>query len=303
MSSVSHSETDSYLLCRRKHYYGYTKELKRIGESDSLTRGTAGHAVLETFYKTILELGGNDKQKQLQAFDKALEAAEAKLNELEAEGVGDSDRSVPLRTMLFGYYFPEEPYVKNGWTILAVEKEFALEYEDDGSTYPFVVDVIAIDPQGRTAVIDHKFVYDFYTADASDLQPQIPKYIGALRALGFTIDYGQYNMLRYRKIKDPKQGQMTSQLDVTPNGVRVQTTFIEQIGIAKEIRDRKKLPIEVQEITAYRTANKMVCQSCSFADLCKSELQGQNAELVERSYYQKRERRVIEKTQEKENNV
>ena len=27
MPSVSHSEVDSYLLCRRKHYYGDTKTL------------------------------------------------------------------------------------------------------------------------------------------------------------------------------------------------------------------------------------------------------------------------------------
>lgn len=299
MSSVSHSETDSYLLCRRKHFYGYVKGLKRIGESDSLTRGTAGHAVLEAFYTAIREHGGDNQEKQFAAFDKALEAADAKLTELEAEGVGDSDRSMSLRSMLFDYYFPNEPYVRSKWTILAVEKEFALEYDEEGSTYPFVVDVIAIDPQHRTVVIDHKFVYDFYTADASDLQPQIPKYIGALRALGFKVDYGQYNMVRYRKIKEPKAEQIVGQLDVTPNGVRVQTTFIEQIGIAKELRDRKELPVEVQDATAYRTANKMVCQSCSFADLCKAELQGQNAELVERNYYEKRERRIIEVTKEK----
>lgn len=299
MSSVSHSETDSYLLCRRKHYYGYTKSLKRLSESDSLTRGTAGHAVLEAFYNTIREIGGNDQAKQKAAFAQALEAAEAKLTELEAEGVGDSDRSMSLRSMLFDFYFPNEPYVLQGWTILAVEQDFALEYDEEGSTYPFVVDILAIDPQHRTVVIDHKFVYDFYTSDASDLQPQIPKYIGALRALGFTVDYGQYNMVRYRKIKDPKVEQITSQLDVTPNGVRVQTTFIEQIGVATELRDRKKLPENVQEATAYRTANKMVCQSCSFADLCKAELQGQDAALVERSYYTIRERRSFTKTEEK----
>ena len=301
MSSVSHSETDSYLLCRRKHYYGYTKSLKRIGESDSLTRGTAGHAVLETFYNTIREIGGNDAKKQKEAFDQALEAADKKLTELEAQGVGDSDRSMPLRSMLFDFYFPNEPYVRLGWTILAVEKEFALEYDEEGSRYPFVVDVLAIDPQHRTVVIDHKFVYDFYTSDASDLQPQIPKYIGALRALGFKVDYGQYNMIRYRKIKEPKTEQITTQLDVTPNGVRVQTTFIEQIGVATELRDRKLLPEHIQEATAYRTANKMVCQSCSFADLCKAELQGQDAALVERTYYEIRERRTFETTKENTN--
>jgi RecB family exonuclease len=298
MSSVSHSETDSYLLCRRKHYYGYTKSLKRIGESDSLTRGTAGHAVLEAFYSKIRELAGDNQEKQYAAFKEALEAADQKLTELEAEGVGNSDRSMPLRAMLFDYYFPNEPYVLNKWTILAVEKEFSLEYDEEGSTYPFVVDMIAIDPQHRTVVVDHKFVYDFYTSDASDLQPQIPKYIGALRALGFKIDYGQYNMVRYRKIKEPRAEQITTQLDVTPNGVRVQTTFIEQIGVATELKERKKLPVEVQAATAYRTANKMVCQSCSFADLCKAELQGQDAALVERNYYEIRERRVIEVTKE-----
>jgi hypothetical protein len=311
MPSVSHSEVDSYLLCRRKHYYGYGLSLQRVSESDSLNRGTSGHAVLETFYKKIIELGGSDPKAQRAAFGKALQAALDFFNELEPHGVGDTlnpggtPKSLPLRQMLFDWYFANEPFVLQGYTIWAVEKKFALEYEpsqiegEDGKRYPFVVDLIVRSPEGKIIVVDHKFVYDFYYPDVADLQPQIPKYIGALRALNYRVDYGMYNMIRYRNQKELALEKVVQQLVLKPNPVRVQTTFSEQIGVADELMERKLLPIEVQGETAYRTANKMVCNSCSFQDICKTELSGGNTALMIKTEYKVRERRSFDVSEER----
>lgn len=299
MPSVSHSEVDSYLLCRRKHYYGYTLGLQRVKESSALSMGVAGHTVLETFYKEILA-AGTRHDHQLKFFPKALAVAKNKINELRQEVDVPSNRANIFDTLL-DLYFPNEPLVQQGWTILGVEKQFNLEYDEENHLqYPFVVDLIALSPEGKTVVIDHKFVYDFYTYEASIMQPQIPKYIGALRALNYKIDHGAYNMIRTRKLKEPDFTSMVQWLDVKPEAERVKQVFIEQIAVANEIQGIKQLDETTQSATAYRVANKMVCQSCSFLDICRTELSGGNSKLMIQTEYKIRERKEFAVSEEAE---
>lgn len=293
MPSVSHSEVDSYLLCRRKHYYGYTLSLQRVKESSALAMGTAGHAVLETFYRSILD--GNN-------FDVSLKAAKVKAEELAEEVQIPANRANIFDT-LFTYYFPNEPYVLQGYKILGVEKEFSLQYDEENElSYPFVVDLIVESPEGKTIVVDHKFVYDFYNYEASIMQPQIPKYVGALRALNYKIDYGMYNMVRTRKLKEPDATSMCQLLDVKPEPERVKQVFTEQIAVASEIQKIKQLSEPEQSAHAYRVANKMVCQSCSFLDICRTELSGGNSKLMIQTEYKIRERKQIAVSEEQEIN-
>jgi hypothetical protein len=151
--------------------------------------------------------------------------------------------------------------------------------------------VLARSPEGKIVVIDHKFVYDFYTYEASIMQPQIPKYIGALRALNYKVDYGAYNMIRTRKLKEPDFNSMVQWLDVKPEAQRVKQVFTEQIAVANEIQDIKLLDEQAQDARAYRVANKMVCQSCSFLDICRTELAGGNSKLMIQTEYKIRERK------------
>jgi len=67
-----------------------------------------------------------------------------------------------------------------------------------------------------------------------------------------------------------------------PNTERVLNTFMEQLGVAAEIQALKELELDDQNRRAYRTANKMVCQSCSFKDICSTELVGGNVELMKK---------------------
>lgn len=305
MPSVSHSEVDSYLLCRRKHYYGYGLSLQRVQESNSLATGTAGHKVLEVFYGTLLSISDN-AEDQKSNFLWAVEQAREAFDELVKEGYEDGSNRAKLEHILFHEeygYFANEFLVNNGWRILGVEAEFNLVYDEDTeASYPFVVDLIVQDPEGRYVVIDHKFVYDFYTPGQTDLQPQIPKYIGALRALGHDVSYGAYNMLRTRKLKEPTADSMQYFMILKPNTERVVGTFMEQLGVATEIQLLKELTLEEQDKRAYRTANKMVCQSCSFKDICSTELVGGNVELMKKTEYKIRERKQFVATPDKENN-
>lgn len=300
MPSVSHSEVESYLLCRRKHFYGYGLSLKRADEPQALAMGSAGHAVLEAYYSTILAAGGTWKEQKA-AMPQALDVAMSKFNELVAANKVPEPTStkLDLKSILFEYYFQNEPLVSNGWIIQAVEMEFNLQYDDENELrFPFVVDVIALDPNGKTVVVDHKFLYDFYTPEQTALQPQIPKYIGALRALNYTVHYGLYNMIRTRKQKIMTKETQLRTLDLSPNGPRVVETFTEQIEASEEIQALKQLPLEVQSRKAYRVANKMVCSSCAFKDLCELELIGGNSKLLIQTEYVVRERREFAEVSE-----
>jgi hypothetical protein len=110
MPSVSHSEVDSYLLCRRKHYYGYGLSLERISTSQSLATGTAGHRILEAFYAHLLSLS-DTAEGQLENFDLGLERAQAVYREVVDEGYTDANNRALLYDMLFheewGYFANE----------------------------------------------------------------------------------------------------------------------------------------------------------------------------------------------------
>lgn len=351
--SVSYSEASSYLLCQRKWEYGYGRSLKRVTESHSLMLGSAVHAVLDAFYSSILSNGYDDEKltatqiirKQKAGWNVAVAAAEAKYLELVAEGFEDADNKASLREIVFDFYLNKslklEPFVLGGWRILAVEKEFVLDtVTDDGSIVrtPIVVDLIAVDPDGKTVVVDHKCLQDFYDYKTAEVQPQIPLYIAVLRGLKFKIDYGYYNMLRNRKITGKKllKGELVEALDVNdgatpelaelkkmkvedletmahafgivtatgatpeqrhlglelkPNARRVGRTFLEQISVSEELIALGNLSETVRDLKMHRVANKMVCQSCSFYDLCTTELTGGNVPLMLRTEYVVRERR------------
>lgn len=356
MPSVSHSRADGFLLCRRKDYYGYTLGLQRVSAHDGMALGSAGHECLEAFYKHILE-AGTTRKKQKAAFKGAVKAMHEKYLELVKNGHEDRDDKMPLKELL-RWYVELEPFVKDDYLIKGVEQEFLLEYDEEtNSRFRFVIDLIVEDPEGKVAIVDHKFLFDFYGPDAAAIQGQVPKYIGALRGLGYKAHYGIYNMLRTRKIRGEKKlkGQLVKDLEaakvvhhelnpglagdnddgtpepyleevplakltfdkltqlakehnvnlyagptaeqvhdilpIRPSATRIIRTFEEQVGVAAEISARELLPVEVIEKSAYRTANKMVCNGCSFRDLCEMQLAGQSVKLLLETEFRVKDRR------------
>lgn len=369
MPSVSHSRADGYLLCRRRDYYGYTLGLQRVSDQDSMALGSAGHKCLEVLYKHILD-AGTTRKAQKAALKSGFKAMYEQYLQFVKEGWEDRDDRMPLKDIL-KRYVDLEPFVSQGWLVKGVEQEFLLEYDPDTqSRFRFVIDLILEDPGGKTVIVDHKFIFDFYGPDAAAIQGQVPKYIGALRGLGHKAHYGVYNMLRTRKIRGEKKlkPQLVSDLEkagavhhelvktptvayidsngdvhdeieqleelplsklsvaqltvlakeykldlyagptdeqvhdilyIRPSAARVVRTFQEQVDVATEITEREQLPVEDIERTAFRTANKMVCNGCSFRDLCEAELAGQSVKLMMSTEYQTKEKRPeIEVSQE-----
>lgn len=308
--SVSHSRVESFLRCARQEYYSYGRKLQRKETSTALALGTAVHSVLQALYSTILA-AGNTKAAQLNAYPEAASAALARVEEIYAEGFVDSEKRAPLR-LIIEKYLQHEPFIDNEWrdddprqwTILAVEKEFRLEWDAESkSSYPFVVDLIARNPDGYVIVIDNKAVYDLYRYEDTELMPQIPKYIGALRALGHKVgNFGVYNMLRTRP--DTKKGRPLSEwalaLEFDITGQRVVRSFQEQITASQLVHQLDSLSDEERDLRALRVNNKDICnRMCDFKELCVEDLRGGNTTVLLRALYEpKTKREKIEITKE-----
>jgi hypothetical protein len=330
VTQISHSRVESALLCLRKDYYGYHLGLRRKRESDSLAMGTAGHACLDALYSTLLE-HGKSAAAQRRAWKLGVAALWSKYHELVAEGYQDPAPNRWTLEECLESYARLEALVQNGWRVLAVEKEFHVRWNDEGDTINFKVDLIAANPQGKTIVVDHKFVWDYYQPRTVRLQPQLPKYIGMLRFLGYEVESGLYNMIRTRRVSGEKmlKAQIVDALDEHYNGLEVveERTVFEKLTVPQlqEIADRIGLvtqqppkdeqlyqtqPVEAsdarvsrtlqeqfikaeqlieldrfagparRDLLSLRVANNMICKSCSFNELCATELAGDDTTLV-----------------------
>lgn len=301
--SVSHSRVEAFLRCTRQEYYGYGRKLQRIETSIALSLGTAIHSVLEALYRHVLE-AGMSKKRQRDAYPEAVKKALSRVDELYAEGFTDSEKRAPLR-LIIEKYLEREPFIDNSWRedddrqwlVMAVEKEFSLVWDDEtNAQYPFVIDLIMKDPDGYTIVVDNKGVYDLYSYDDTQLMPQIPKYIGALRALGYKVgNYGVYNMLRTRpapKTKERKPEEWSFALSFDISATRVQRSFMEQVSASRIVHELDSLTAEDRDLRALRVNNKDICNRiCDFRDLCVEELRGGNTAILLKSEYQAKKKR------------
>ena len=289
--SVSHSEVESYLRCERNHFYGYGMEIQKISRSDALRRGTLGHQAFEAYFN--FQKKAQEEGLWMTPGFTPIEALAEAMSLIMAS-------TSSVRYEVLGYF---QWFVQNqnftSWKIISVEEEFVLDINED-LTYPFVVDLIAEDPWGNIVLVDHKFVYDFINDNDVELLGQLPKYAGALRAMGYKVDKVAYNQLRTRVVKDQtdKTQYQFRIMDVTNE--RVQRTFLEQMIVATRVQDKKQLLIDNPETglaewsrDAIRVANSMICRGCSFRSLCAAELNGSGAQLVLDSQFEKKTRREI----------
>jgi len=291
--SVSHSRVDSYLKCRRQNYYGYVQRLEKKASGDGLYYGKASHSVLEAYYEVFLQ--SRTAKAQRRRMPEARRAALRQMAQLEAEGYVDPDKKVPLRELIFDWYIPNEPLVRNGYIILATEQAYNLKISDELS-YLFIVDLIVQDPKGRVAVVDHKNMYSFISPAEAALLPQIPKYIGALRALGkLSPEYGIYNQLRTRVIRGTKRSdgtypgptldQMLNRFAIEPSDQRIRRTFEDQIEIAEEILWVDQQDPETQDRVSWRTGDSSTCQRCPFRTLCAADLEGGDSDTIRNAFF------------------
>ena len=290
--TISHSEVETRLACEMRHYYAFGDNthgelagLEPHKYSDSLFRGIHGHTALEVFYKAVKDGSPVDQAADAsyqKVFELYMELKDSIVPEQQAILLDLSQRILPR------YYEECRHLLVNGWVPKYVEHEFRLTFQLPSGLvldYPFKPDLIITDPVGNLWVWDHKFVYNFYTEKEIKLMPQIPKYIGALRAAeDLHIKGGYYNMLRWRETKTAVQNKMEA---VNPTDFRVRKAFRQQARQMEEIANLKagSLIDWWDRADESRTLNNFVCKICSFKDLCISEINGEDTTMAKQVWF------------------
>lgn len=278
--NISNSEVFAWNKCQRYYYYSFDLNLTPLKPANSLARGIVGHSALENYYKWLQDNPGDFERAEQYAY-RILTLA------LDKAGMFDLEMLAELRNVL-GRYFQ---YARDdNWKILAVERRFDWPITDD-ITYTLRLDLAIRDPKkgGEVVLVDHKFVYNFWSQDDIDLNPQLPKYMGGIRANGLQVDRVMVNQIRWRVRKSSPYAdyEMFKRDYDKPNAATVKNLMREQVLISRRIQQWRELPIEERNRRAVGVRNNLICKNCSFAALCVTELKGGYIEgMVETDYKQ-----------------
>lgn len=258
---ISHSEVEAFSQCEKKHEYAHIQKIQPNKSSTALDRGNAGHLIFEVFLKGIKAGLNVESAKQQALMNPKL------MEKYPMVAVGEA--------MGWCSYWIDNVWPRLGWKIVEVETEYQIPV-GEGLIYPLKVDAI-IEKRGELEIVDHKFTYDAYSDIVCRLNPQMPRYAGALRKLGINIRRGTYNFIRTRPLKNPED--RYKQVPVNFNDNRIKQSIMEMIQEMKTIKELEETPIERRRLSI-RTANKMNCDHCGFNELCARELEGQDTTIL-----------------------
>mgnify|MGYP003295993077 CR=1 FL=1 len=268
---VSQSEVDSRLSCQRKHYYAFgfthpseddTVGLQPTHHSDSLTRGTIGHKVLEDYYQAIKD--GHSRQSAM------LTARDA---HIKAMGENPHQAEMYSETLQFFLNY-HEFYMDEEYEPLILEYNFEYQIHEE-LIFPFKPDAIfKHKPTGKIYVVDHKFLYRFYQDRVFPILPQLLRYAYALRQMGYQVDGYIYNMVSTDKRAQPQNRFKRHKVEFTKaHDRKMVKVFGEMLETMEEIVAAKK--DELWEAKVKRNMSSFSCANCPFLELCTAELEGQ----------------------------
>lgn len=280
---VSHSEADAFARCERQHWYAHNEKLAPVKVSAGLDRGIRNHTCMEAYFNVLMNGG---------TFQEAQEAAQMKLAKMFADPEANTESINLVMDMLPWFFEADAKRIAAGWKVLAVEKEFRLKFpvktlptgQDVQIVYPFKVDLIRQSPSGDNYVVDTKTVYNFYTMQEMALMPQVPKYVGACRALDLPIAGGIMSQMRWRKLKDPDVDSKTRWDDLKITSQKIKFAFDEHIRQMNAIALYKLNP-DFWASEVRRTLSQMVCKNCSFNSLCVEAANGGDTVLNKQINY------------------
>lgn len=269
---VSQSEVDSRLSCKRKHFYSFgfrhpnypgTTGLQSTHHSDSLTRGTVGHKVLEDYYTAIKQ-----GHSQPSAFILARDAHIKRMGE-------NPDRAEIYSEVL--KYFTEyaDFYKSEEYEPLLLEHTFEYVLHPD-TIFPFTPDgIFKHKATGKIYIVDHKFLYRFYQDRVFPILPQMLRYATALRYMGYQVDGYIYNMISTDKRAVNRFKRHTVDFGKT-HEIKMVKVWNEMLVTIQEIIEDKLKHIEDWENSAVRNMSSFSCANCPFLELCVAELEEQN---------------------------
>jgi CRISPR/Cas system-associated exonuclease Cas4 (RecB family) len=277
---ISNSEATDFATCKRLYLNAYVKELAPRVLKGPLAIGTVGHLGLEAYFKALKN--GELHEAAVAASDLALLVEMRRTpQDYDIEAIMKAKRGLDL---YYNHYGDPRKY----WDIVEVETKYEMPIPGRQFVYALRVDVIVRDRNTNDLIlVDHKFVYDFWTERKFKLRAQFPKYVAALRYNNVNITKVMINEIRHREMKstDPKDYLRLTSQDITDSKMRL--VLRDHIELSKQILEFRALSPEQQERQATRTLADPVCKYCSFAKLCETELDGGFTDVMVQQNYKK----------------
>lgn len=265
-TTISNSEAETYNTCERMHYYKFALGLQPRRSSHFIRIGVVGHKVLETYYRCGLETNNDKRAMYLAAIDELAEFSANAKDEGELE-------IIDLVSSRINSYIR---HYRDTWRVIAVEDKYFKRLTEDiefGMTLDLLVEETEGPLRGQHIVIDHKFCYNFQTAEELQMNSQVPKYISVLREHGFNVKRGMLNQIRYRgDIQDTEK--LFKRSTIKPSDYRLDGIMNEQLKVSQEILANVSMPVSVYRDVARRSMSKRNCGSCQFRLPCSLELDG-----------------------------
>lgn len=273
---ISNSEVDTYLRCKKLHLYKNAMGLNPKAVSKPNSIGNLGHHVMEHFYRAI-QVGGTIEDARTLGIEEITKGYDFE----DADVVG-----IVMNTFLL--------YVKRFaqadtklFRIESVEGKYTVPLNDRitfGLTLDLLVEYISGPWKGQYGVIDHKYKYNFDSPDELSMHVQTPKYVWALRQLGYPVRHSTLNQIRYRAdIKDEEK--LFKRQEIVPTGIHLENIMDEHLAVAEEIYTMKALPITSYSKLAHRRLYSKDCGGCYFRLPCRQELVGVDSSSVLVSMY------------------
>jgi hypothetical protein len=243
---ISHSTGEAFQACEKKYELAHVENIAPKNMPHQLALGIYGHGVFQKFFEVIKDT--NDAQlAQVTALRHAYQDI------FHFDKIGNE----------LIYWF-DNIWPTLGWKIIEVEKTFYLKLNET-TEFPFTVDLI-IELNGQLFIVDHKFTADAYDEPLLLVYPQLPKYMGALRAKGYAIKGALYNIIRTRSMKDMEKKMVIQKVPI--NNERIKNSFKIHLNTIDKIKNHTG---EYVRNVGYG------CKFCSFVDLCGLEMNGQDS--------------------------
>jgi hypothetical protein len=276
---ISNSEVGTWNTCQRQYYYSFDLSLEPKRHSAPLSRGILGHDAIAAYYLAI-KAGKSPGDAALEA-RQILRMAMNDTISFDMEVVMDVDR-------ILNAYFPMTVKDLSDWEILEVESKHDLPMTDDFDM-PLRLDLLVrIRSTKEIVLIDHKYTYDFWTEDDLALNPQFPKYVGALRNSDYPIAYCILNQIRTRHLKNPGADDLVRRSIQRPSNAKIRRALTEHIIASQQIAEFRSLAPETRAQVATRVLNKMVCRGCFVKSLCQAEFDGGDIQYLAQNDYKAR---------------
>jgi CRISPR/Cas system-associated exonuclease Cas4 (RecB family) len=260
---ISNSEVNSFNACQRRHYYSFREKLApKFGYSVAITRGVVGHDALAEYYER--KQRGERKEVCLVGALSVVDSHYDAYPDLWTE----FDQ---LKRVITRYV---EHYQDENWIPFEVERQHELLLDNrTGLSYGMRLDLLA-EVKGSLILVDHKFVYNFFTDKELAMSAQLQKYLHTLNKNGIPVKTVVVNQIRYRELKNPNSSKLFKRSYVHSTEYERERTMDEHKKVAKDILELKERPQEEHFYATRMSLDKWTCGSCSFQPLCKDYLQG-----------------------------